>query len=162
MASETNEWLNPLLENLVQAAYGPGGHAMPTHDAAGHTRLGYTHEDLDQLLDLFIAFAQQETAADNPAEAADAVVHVGEAIVQALDEAATAERTLLSNPASSRWDEALLHWDAAAQALAGSMPRRRSIAAPPWPTPRAPWPSGSRRWARSIVSCASAWTPGPT
>src|SRR5690349_9617835 len=119
MASETNEWLNPLLENLVQAAYGPQGHALPAHEAEGHTRLGYTHEDLDQLLDLFIAFAHQETEADGPADAADAVVHVGEAIMQALDEAAVAERTLLSNPASSRWDEALTHWQAATLALAG-------------------------------------------
>src|SRR4051812_31298071 len=115
MASETNEWLNPLLETLVQAAYGPQGHAIPAGGAAGHTRLGYSHEDLDQLLDLFIAFAQRETAADGPTDGAGAVVQVGEAIMRALDEAATAEHAPPHSAASSRWDEALVYWEQAAQ-----------------------------------------------
>jgi hypothetical protein len=96
--AERNEWLTLLLDSMVNAA---------------ENQPGYAREDLDQLLDQFTAFARGEIGGDGP-EAEGRVIRIGDAIVQALEEVAMAER----NPASSRWDEALSCWQQAADELA--------------------------------------------
>jgi hypothetical protein len=98
--AERDEWLTLLLDSMVSAA---------------QSQPGYTREDLDQLLDLFTAFARGEIGANGHSVEAEArVTRIGEAIAQALEEVALAER----NPAASRWDEALACWRQAADELA--------------------------------------------
>jgi hypothetical protein len=98
--AERDEWLTLLLDSMVSAA---------------QNQPGYTREDLDQLLDLFTAFARGEIGANGHSVEAEArVTRIGEAIAQALEEVALAER----NPAASRWDEALACWRQAADELA--------------------------------------------
>ncbi len=98
--AERNEWLTLLLDSMVSAA---------------QNQPGYPQEDLNQLLDLFTAFARSEISADGPGGAGEGrVTGIGEAIVQALEEVALGE----SHPASSRWDEALICWRQAAGELA--------------------------------------------
>jgi hypothetical protein len=98
--AERNEWLTLLLDSMVSAA---------------QNQPGYPRDDLDQLLDLFTAFARGEIGAkEHGVEAETRVTRIGEAMVQALEEVAMAER----NPASSRWDEALDCWRQAAEELA--------------------------------------------
>jgi hypothetical protein len=98
--AERNEWLTLLLDSMVSAA---------------QNQPGYAREDLDQFLDQFTVFARGEIGANgHSVEAEGRVIRIGEAIVQALEEVAMAER----NPASSRWDEALACWRQAADELA--------------------------------------------
>ena len=98
--AEQNEWLTLLLDSMVSAA---------------QHQPGYARDDLDQLLDLFTAFARGEIGANGHSVEAEArVTRIGETIAQALEEVALAER----NPAGSRWDEALARWRQAAADLA--------------------------------------------